>query len=166
MLRFYIEILGNTMNKIKEIENLIVPTILQEGMELVDLHYLAEHGKKVVRVFLDKPGGITLGDCEKMSDKLGAVLDKSNVVPDAYVLEVSSPGLDRVLKKDADFVRFKGQKARISVFAPIDGQRNFIGKIVAAGNGSVTLEDDTGKQVSIAVDIIARARLEPDISKM
>jgi ribosome maturation factor RimP len=90
-------------------------------------------------------------------------VDASNIIQDGYVLEVSSPGLDRVLKKENDFVRFKGKTAKISVFEPINGQRNFIGEILSAENGSVALKDSSGKTVEIKIDKMARARLEPDI---
>jgi ribosome maturation factor RimP len=118
----------------------------------------------VLRVFLDQPGGIRLSDCEKMSDKIGAVLDEKDVLAGAYVLEISSPGLDRVLKNEKDFARFKGQKARITVYAPIEGQRHFLGEIIATEKDAVTIQDvSMEKTVRIEMDKIAQARLEPDI---
>jgi ribosome maturation factor RimP len=129
-------------------------------MEIVDVQYVAEQGRKVLRVFLDKQGGITLSDCEHMSGKLGELLDPSGLLPEAYVLEVSSPGIDRVLKKEKDFIRFKGSRVRITLYAPIEGQRNFLGPVVTVADGTVTIDDVTGKQVSLPIDKIARARLE------
>lgn len=151
------------MSIASDVEKVISPLAASEHMEIVDVQFASEAGKKVLRIFLDKEGGINLSDCEKMSEKLGAVIDESNLVRDGYVLEVSSPGLDRVLKKEKDFVRFTGQKARITVFAPIGGQRNFTGPIVSAGGGNVTIDDVTGKQVTIQIDKIAKARLDPEI---
>jgi len=151
------------MDIIKEIERIIDPLVAAEKMEIVDVQYASEHGRKVLRIFLDKEGGFGLSDCTKMSEKIGNLLDQSNAVPDSYVLEISSPGLDRALKKEKDFVKFIGRKARVSVYAPIDGQRNFVGAILTAGNGSVTIDDVTGKKVSLALDIIAKARLEPEL---
>lgn len=151
------------MDVVKEIEQKITPLAEAEHMEVVDVQYVAEHGKKVLRVFLDKEGGIRIADCENMSAKIAALIEQENMLPDSYVLEVSSPGLDRVLKKEKDFVRFIGHKAKITVYAPIDGQRNFSGKILEAGKGSVTIDDVTGRKVSLSLDIIARARLEPEL---
>ena len=160
-LSFYRE---NIMSVISKIEELLVPFLEGERMELVDVQIAVESGKKLVRVFLDKEGGVTLDDCAAMSDKLGTLIDESGILPDAYVLEVSSPGIDRVLKNEKDFLRFKGRKARISVFEPVDGQRNFVGKILSFEAGSVTIEDATaGKAVTIALNKIARARLEPEL---
>jgi len=151
------------MSIIKQLEELLTPLLETEKLELVDLNIMPEHGKKVLRVFIDKEGGVNLGDCETWSGKIGTAVDASDIMRDNYVLEVSSPGMDRVLKKENDFIRFKGQKAKISVFEPIGGQRNFSGEILSAGNGLVTLKDITGKTVEIQIDKMARARLEPEI---
>jgi len=151
------------MSKISELEQLLAPLLQQEQLELVDLQYLAEAGQKVLRVFLDKDGGFKLSNCEQLSEKIGALLDNSDIIPDSYVLEVSSPGLDRILKKEQDFVKFLGKKTRISTYAPIDGQRNFLGELVSCADGKVTINDVTGKTVTLELTAIARARLEPEI---
>ena len=151
------------MSILTQLEDILPPLLVAEKLELVDLQIMPEHGKKVLRAFIDKEGGVNLGDCEAWSDKIGAAVDASNLIRDNYVLEVSSPGMDRVLKKENDFIRFKGKKAKISVFEPIDGQRNFNGEILSASNGSVTLKDLSGKTVEIKIDKMARARLEPEI---
>ena len=160
-LSFYGE---KIMSVISKLEDLLGPFLEGERMELVDLQIAVESGKKLVRVFIDREGGVTLDDCAAMSDRLGAIIDESGILPEAYVLEVSSPGIDRVLKKEKDFLRFKGHKARINLFEPVDGQRNFVGKIVTFEAGNVTIEDATsGRNVTIALNKIARARLEPEI---
>jgi ribosome maturation factor RimP len=151
------------MGIISDIEALLNPVVEQKKMELVDLQFTSEHGKKVLRVFLDKEGGFSLSDCEKMSMALGDLLDEKDVIKGAYALEISSPGLDRVLKKEKDFVRFAGKKAKINVFAPINGQRNFLGNIISCGSGKVKIEDVTGKTVEIPLDNMAIARLEPEL---
>lgn len=132
-------------------------------MELVDVQIMQEHGRKVLRVFLDKEGGVTLADCSDMSIAIGDAVDQSGIMRDAYVLEVSSPGMDRVLKREKDFLRFKGKKARVTLFEPIGGQRNFCGEIMSVENGAVRINDVTGKQVDIPIDKMARARLEPEL---
>lgn len=151
------------MSKTDDIEKLIAPLVLSDNMEIVDMQYVAEQGKRVLRVYLDKPGGIQLSDCESMSHKLGEILDTSNLLPETYVLEVSSPGLDRVLKKEKDFIKFKGNRVKITLFAPFEGQRNLSGNIVDAADGKVTVDDVSGKQVTLTIDKIARARLDPEI---
>lgn len=157
------------MSIIQQVEDLITPLLESEKMELVDVQTIAESGKKVVRVFLDKEGGVNLADCELMSRKLGDELDKTNIFPEGYALEVSSPGMDRILKKEKDFLKFKGKMTRIVVFAPINGQRNFLGEIISSENNSVTIKDISGpegaagKIVTIEFDKMARARLEPEI---
>jgi ribosome maturation factor RimP len=151
------------MSIIKQLEDHLTPLLAAGGMELVDVQIMQEHGKKVVRVFLDKEGGVNLTDCSEMSLKIGDAVDAANIIRDNYVLEVSSPGMDRVLKKEKDFLRFKGKKAQVSVFEPINGQRNFCGEILSVENGAVKINDVTGKQVDILIEKMARARLEPEI---
>jgi ribosome maturation factor RimP len=151
------------MGIIADIEVLIAPVLEQKKMELVDIQLTSEHGKKLLRLFIDKEGGFSLGDCEVMSDELGKLFDDTDVIKASYILEISSPGLNRVLKKEKDFNRFKGKKAKINVFAPIDGQRNFMGDIVSASGGKVTVEDIHSKTVTIPIDNIAIARLEPEL---
>lgn len=148
------------MEIIAKIEALISPAIEAGGMELVDVQYVPENSKKVLRVFIDKEGGVRLADCEAVSRAIGDLIDESNILPQSYVLEVSSPGIDRVLKKEKDFVRFTGHKARITMQLPLDGQRNFLGPIVSVTNGCVTLNDVTGKVVVLPIVNIARARLD------
>lgn len=151
------------MSVIEDIEKQIQPVVESEKMELVDIQYATESGRKVLRVFLDKEGGIKLRDCEDMSGKISAVIDQSKLMPESFVLEISSPGLDRVLKKEKDFIRYTGRKARITVGKPIDGQRNFSGTILAAGGGTVTIDDVTGKKATLQIDSIVKARLEPEV---
>jgi ribosome maturation factor RimP len=151
------------MSKIKELEQLLTPLLEKEAAELVDLQYVTEAGKKVLRVFADKESGIKLSDCEYLSNKIGECLDEANIIPDSYVLEVSSPGLDRILKNEKDFVKFIGKKARLSTFVPVNGQKNFLGDIVSCSNGHLVVRDDSGKTAEIELQMIARARLEPEI---
>ncbi|HBU68936.1 MAG TPA: ribosome maturation factor RimP [Elusimicrobia bacterium] len=155
--------LGMTMSIIKQIEELINPTLESSQLELVDLSYTKESGKMVLRLFLDKEGGIKLSDCEEMSSKLGDILDNCGFLPQDYVLEVSSPGIDRVIKKEKDFVRFNGRKVKINTFAPVSGQRNFIGKLVSYGSNKVVIEDAAKNIIEIELSNISRARLEPEL---
>jgi ribosome maturation factor RimP len=151
------------MDIISRIEETLAPLVDSEKMELVDVHYTTEHGKKILRVFLDKEGGFKLSDCEAMSAKIGELMDNAGIIDNNYILEVSSPGLDRVLKKEKDFVRFLGREASITMQTPLNGQRNFFGEIVSCKDGKIVINDVTGKTVELLFSQIANARLEPKL---
>ena len=123
----------------KEIEALVTPLIEQEGGELVDLQWRKEGHQWVLRLFLDKPAGITLDDCAYFSDRVGATLDEGDKITKSYVLEVSSPGLDRVIKKDKDFERFTGKPVKLRLKLPENGQRKFMGVLSGLKEGRVML---------------------------
>ena len=128
------------------------------GYELVDME---RSGKgRMMRVFIDKPGGINLDDCAKVSNHLSRVLTVENVEYER--MEVSSPGLDRPLKKEHDFVRFAGQQARVKLRVPQDGQRNFVGVLRETRAGQVAMEVE-GKMVSFELANLDKARLVPVI---
>jgi ribosome maturation factor RimP len=122
-----------------DIETLITPAVEQEGAELVDLQWRPEGGRWILRVFLDKDGGITLDDCEHFSDRIGAVLDESDSISQSYTLEVSSPGLDRVIKKDKDFERFSGKPVKLRIKVAENGQRRFSGVLRGLRDGKVAV---------------------------
>jgi len=114
----------------------------------------------MVRVFIDKPGGIDVDDCASVSQQLSRVFEVEGVPYDR--LEVSSPGLDRVLRKDSDFARFKGEKARLKLRLAQDGQRNFVGTLGAVNDGKLELEVD-GRLLALELSNIEKARLVPNI---
>ncbi len=124
----------------KEIETLITPVIEQEGGELVDLQWRREGHQWVLRLFLDKPKGISLDDCAYFSDRVGALLDDTNAIEQSYVLEISSPGLDRVVKKDKDFERFAGKPVKVRVKIAENGQRRFAGILKGLRDGAVAVQ--------------------------
>ena len=129
------------------------------GMEVV-LVEVRGGGRAVVRVYIDRqPGGVTLEDCESFSKRFGVVLDVEDWIDFPYVLEVSSPGLDRPLVKEQDFQRFMGQTARIRTRQPQEGQRNFKGTILAVEGGKIGLEITPGKQIEIDLSEIEKANL-------
>lgn len=111
----------------KEIESLLTPLIEQEGGEIVDLQWRREGHQWVLRLFVDKPNGVSLDDCAYFSDRVGAFLDEKNAIEQSYVLEISSPGLDRVIKKDKDFERFSGKAVKLKIKIAENGQRRFAG---------------------------------------
>ncbi|HEX4046397.1 MAG TPA: ribosome maturation factor RimP [Elusimicrobiota bacterium] len=111
----------------KEIETLIAPLVEQEGGEIVDLQWRREGHQWILRLFIDKPDGVTLDDCAYYSDRVGAFLDEKNAIEQSYVLEISSPGLDRVIKKDKDFEKFAGKHVKLRIKIAENGQRRFAG---------------------------------------
>lgn len=140
------------------VEELITPVLDEMGIELVDVVYIKEGGRWFLRIFIDQPGGIGLDDCQRVSERIDPLLDEHDPVPHSYALEVSSPGIERPLKKLADFERFTGRKISINTFVPVEGGRRFKGVLVAASNHSVTLEAD-GNSVVIPMEQVASARL-------
>jgi ribosome maturation factor RimP len=139
-----------------DLQKLLETTLAGMGYELVD-HDRSGRGR-LLRVFIDKPGGISVDDCARVSRHLERVLTVENVGYER--LEVSSPGLDRPLKKEQDFARFTGHKARIRMRVPIDGQRNFVGVLRDVRSGAVQL-DVEGRLLSLELDNLERARLVP-----
>jgi ribosome maturation factor RimP len=141
-----------------DVAQLLESTLSGLGYEFVDME---RSGKgKLMRVFIDKPDGIKLEDCAVVSNHLTRVFAVENVEYER--LEISSPGLDRLLRKEQDFVRFAGQKARIKVRVPVEGQRNFVGVLRETREGKVEIEVD-GKLVSIDISNLDKARLVPAI---
>ena len=126
-------------------EELLEPIVTGFGFELVDVEYVKEAGTWYLRAYIDKPGGITVDDCEAVSRKFSDVLDEKDYIEDTYIFEVSSPGLGRPLKKDKDFQRSLGEEVEIRTYRPIDRQKEFVGELKAYDKESVTIvyEDDT-----------------------
>ncbi len=143
------------------IAQIINPKLVELGIELVDIKYTREGGYWFLRVFIDKPSGIGLEDCQLVSEIIDPLLDEHDPIPHTYTLEVSSPGLDRPLKKTADFVKFTGENVKLTTYIPVEGKRKFKGKIIAAENHSVILDVD-GASIVLPLEQIALARLMPD----
>jgi len=144
----------------RDIEDLIHPILVRNRMELVDVLYRQEAGRWVLRVFIDKPGGVNLDDCALISHEIGDLIEVEDVIPQRYFLEVSSPGLDRVLKKESDFQRFRGEKARVKTREALAGRRNFKGRILRCEQGVLELEDTEGERFEFPLHEIEKARLE------
>jgi len=142
------------------LEKLIEPAIEQLGYELSDLELKLGGGNGVVRVFIDKPEGVDLSDCEIVSRQLSAVLDVEDPLPGHYRLEVSSPGLDRKLTKPEHFQRFLGETIRVKLRFPVAGRRNFRGTLRAADDEKIEVEAD-GESHTLEIVMIESARLIP-----
>ena len=128
------------------------------GLELVDVEYVKEKDR-YLRVFIDKPEGIGIEDCQNLSEKLESLLDERDVIPEQYILEVSSPGLDRVLKKPRDFERERGKQVDVSLYEPLDGEKVLVGTLTGYDGATLTLE---GRE-PIPKEKIAQVRLHIDI---
>ena len=143
-----------------ELANLLEPTIERLGFELVDLELRLGGRGGLVRLFIDKPDGIDLDDCEQASLAVGALLDVEDPVPGNYTLEVSSPGLDRKLTKAAHFRRFRGETVKVRMRFPVEGRRRFRGTLVSSDEESIVVEVD-GEYRSLPLGRIDTARLVP-----
>lgn len=143
-----------------ELTALLEPSIEQLGYELADLEMKVGGNDGLVRVFIDGPDGVDLEDCEKVSRQVSALLDVEDPLPGQYVLEVSSPGLDRRLTKPAHYQRFMGEDVRVKLRFPLDGRRNFRGALRAADAEKIEVEVD-GESHSLPLATIESARLVP-----
>lgn len=133
------------------------------GMELVHAEARPGSGGLILRLYIDREGGVSLDDCAAVSRQVSAQLDLEDPIPGRYTLEVSSPGLDRPLVKDRDFERFAGNPVHIETAAPLQGRRHFRGRLGRLEGGMVRLALEDGSEVSIPRELVTRARLEPEL---
>lgn len=144
----------------KTIEQTVAKALEAGGVELVDLVIQNQGKKKLLQFFVDKVGGVTLDDCGELTDKIDSVLEMENLIDGAYILEVSSPGVQRVLKKPAHFKQFLTQRVKIVLKVPLEGRGFFTGVIASADDDGFTLDDGTN-QYRFAYDNIKKANLDP-----
>ncbi len=144
---------------LEEVRQVIEPLLQSQGFELVDLEYQREPQGWVLRIYLDREGGITLDDCAEVSGEIGAVLEVKDVIPNPYVLEVSSPGLTRPLKKPEDFIKFSNRLVKIKLYEPLEGRKNFKGTLLGLEGEKVRLEIE-GRVYNLPLQGIAKANLE------
>lgn len=145
------------------VREIIEPVVSHMGVEFVDLELNRMKGKGLLRVFIEKDEGVTIDDCVDVSREISAVMDVEDPIPFSYVLEVSSPGLDRPLKDEKDFKRYSGRTIRVVVREPIGKQNTLIGKLVSAGDRKITLQLPGNEEVLIGYENISRARLEVEV---
>lgn len=141
------------------IEEMVVKITDPRGFEIVDVEYVKEAGEYYLRIFLDKEGGISLNDCEAVSRELSEVLDVKDPIKDNYLLEVSSPGLDRPLKKDKDFVRYQGRDVEIKLYKPMNGSKQFEGELVGLTEENNIKVIIDGNEVEFSKKEVALVRL-------
>lgn len=153
------------MSRLDRIREIAERVAASEGMEVVDVELLGRGPRAVLRVFLDKPGGITHGDCQKVSEQVGTILDVEDLMETRYTLEVSSPGLDRKLVKPPDYQRFAGRQVRLVLRTPQAGRRRFQGRLLGLENGKIQVEMEAGGILQFALEEIAEAHLVPELRK-
>ena len=147
-----------------------------EGLEIVEVQLLGGGGARVLRIFIDKPEGVSHADCEMISHNVGTILDVEDVMPGSYTLEVSSPGLDRKLIKAADFTRFAGSRLKLTTRQPVDNNRHFEGRLESFKDGRLTLDLSVashksrkkmgavaGEKIEIEFANVEKANLVPEI---
>jgi len=132
----------------------------RERLELVHWEAVGPPNNFVLRIYIDKPGGVSHGDCELVSNQVGALLDVEDLIPNRYILEVSSPGIERGLYKKADYQRFAGSRVKLRISEPLDGQRNFRGKLIGLVGENVSLDADGRGPIEIPFDQIVKANIE------
>ncbi len=143
-------------------ESFLMPLMKENNFELVDVEYVKEAGNWYLRAYIDKEGGITVDDCEIISRRLGDWLDEKDFIADSYILEVSSPGLGRPLKKDKDFNRSIGEDVDIKLYKPLNKQKDFTGTLISFDKDTVTIAQEDGAELTLNRPEIALIRLAFD----
>lgn len=146
----------------EQIRQILDPILLSMGLDLWDLEFQKQGPKWLLRVYIDREigGGVTLQDCETVSRDLSAALDVEDIIPHAYTLEVSSPGLDRTLSKPEHFIRFAGSTVKIKTYQTINGEKVFRGKLLGMSDSVVTIELEARTVLEIPMSNITKASLE------
>jgi len=164
---------------LEQVRNIAERVTASSGLELVEVEFLGSGKARMLRIFIDKTGGVTHQDCENVSREVSTILDMEDVVPgDSYLLEVSSPGLDRKLTKPGDYERFKGSLIKVTTYEPVEGNRSFRGRLEGLADGKLTIEVEAagkkkqskkkqeqvaGSKVTIELKNVAKANLVPEI---
>lgn len=152
--------MAGSANTEKRIEELIQPTVTEMGYELVDVEFVKEGPNWYLRIFIDKEGGVTIDDCEAVSKTLEKIFDEKDPIEQAYFLEISSPGIDRPLKKKEDFIKYNGEMVDVKLYKPYEGSKEYTGKLVGydENDETVTIEVDD-KNIAFTKKEIAGIRL-------
>lgn len=154
--------MSNRKNYETKTEDLILPIIEENNFELVDVEYVKEAGNFYLRVYVDKEGGITINDCELVSRALSDLLDEDDFIQDAYILEVSSPGLGRLLKKEKDFARSIDKEVEVKLYQQLNKQKEYRGILVNYDKDNIEIELDNQETIEIPRSNLALIRLAFD----
>ncbi len=141
------------------VEDLFAVIAGEAGVELVDVEMKTSQGRLHLVVYIDQPQGITLEDCERVHRLLGELMDMKDPIPSSYMLEVSSPGIERPLKKKDDFIRFSGRYVQIKTYRKLEGQKNFKGLLVGMEDDRLVLQLENGREVRMDLGEISKAQL-------
>jgi len=136
------------------ITDLATPVVEELNYELVDVEFVKEGANWYLRIYIDKPGGISIDDCQAVSEKMSEILDEKDPIEQGYYLEVSSPGLERPLKTERDFIKYKGELVEVKVFQPIDGKKVFEGELVGLIEDMIVINKD-GNNIGFEKDKVA-----------
>ena len=151
--------MAKEMNTEKKVEALLAPIVEANNVELADVEFVKEGQNWYLRIYIEKDGGVSIDDCEVVSRAIEKVIDEKDPIEQAYILEVSSPGIDRPLKKETDFVKYAGEVVDVKLYKAIDKQKEFQGSLKGLEGTVVTIIDDDGKEVSFERKDIASIRL-------
>ncbi len=147
------------------VTRLVDPVARERGLDLVEVEFRPQGRRSLLRLYLDREGGVSLDDLAEMSREVSDILDVNDVVPGAYTLECSSPGVNRPLRTPADFSRYVGKPVRVRTHVPIGGARNFCGRLAAAVPGSIEIDDAAHGRVVVPLEDVERANYEHDFAE-
>jgi ribosome maturation factor RimP len=150
----------------EHVAGLAGPIAARRGLEVIDVELMGTGRHQILRVLVDRDGGAGVEDCARVSEDLSRELDLYDLLVDSYTLEVASPGLDRPLRRPRDFVRFSGRSVAVTAVAPIEGQRRFRGRLLGLVDGRVAIMLEDGREVRLAQDEIAQARLIVEMAEL
>lgn len=151
----------------EDIRKLAEPVVESEGMELIHVECLRMKSRWIIRLYMDKPGGVTIDDCAAVSDQVGDILNVHDIPPGRYSIEVSSPGLDRPLSRDEDLLRFRGSQVQVRLLEKFEGKRNFVGILedyLVDSTEKFLVIQESGQVYRIPKTMLAAARLVPDVT--
>ena len=155
---------GRKEDILEKVRQIAAPLCAQEGLELIEVEFGGAGGRQTLRLFIDKPGGVSLDDCTSVSHAVSAALDVEDPIIGAYDLEVSSPGLDRPLRTPEHFQKYAGERVRVKTYAPIsetDNRKTFVGKLIGYEEGFVVVDVD-GTLFRVPHAQVSKANVEPD----
>jgi len=142
----------------EQVTKIVLPVVEKHNFELVDVEYIKEGPYWYLRIYIDKPGGITIDDCQVVSEEIDPLIDKKNIIEQSYFLEVSSPGLERPLKKDKDFERFKGEHVQVKLYSPIEGKKVFEGELLGLVDNKIAIKIDAERTVEFEREKVSSVR--------
>ncbi|MFH0779113.1 MAG: ribosome maturation factor RimP [Candidatus Eisenbacteria bacterium] len=152
------------INAVESIWAICEPAVTDMGLELVDVEQARAPGGAVIRLYVDKDGGVAVGDCARVSREVGYLLDAEDLIEGRYFLEVSSPGINRALRKREHFEKFRGQAARVLLKEPVGGRRKLVGQIDSIGEDNLRLRTDNQEVVEVPLSMIEKANLQGEVS--